>query len=86
MSPRSDWQEHAACRGHHDPEVFFPHDRDGSAAKVICQRCPVTTQCLEASVAVAAEVGITYGVWGCLTAEERKHLQLIKQLPMKGSA
>ncbi len=86
MSPRSDWQEHAACRGHPDPDIFYPSGRDGSTAKAICQRCPVTIACLEASVAVAAEVGITYGVWGCLTAEERKHLQLIKQLPMKGSA
>lgn len=86
MSHRFSWEEHAACRGHPDPEIFFPSGRDGSAAKAVCQRCPVTTQCLEASVALAAEVGIDYGVWGCLTAEERRHLQLINQLRRKGSA
>lgn len=46
-----DWRHKAVCR-EEDPELFFPVGNSGPAlaqiakAKVVCNRCPVTAQCL----------------------------------------
>ncbi|MFD5451864.1 WhiB family transcriptional regulator [Streptomyces sp. NPDC003470] len=67
-----EWTRHAACVDE-DPELFFPVGttgpalRDIAAAKRVCARCPVTTQCL----ASALETGPTSGVWGGTCEEER---------------
>lgn len=67
------WREHAACRGE-NPELFFPIGTSGPAlqqieqAKAICGRCPVVAQCL----AAALDHGEDAGIWGGLTAEERR--------------
>lgn len=71
-----DWQEHAACRGE-NPELFFPVGTSGPAlreieqAKEICRRCPVAAQCLAAALATGEDAGI----WGGLTADERRVLK-----------
>ena len=68
-----DWRERAACRGE-NPELFFPVGTSGPAlqqieqAKAICRRCPVVAECL----AAALEHGEDAGIWGGLTAEERR--------------
>jgi len=58
---RPAWHADAACRGQTD--VMFPvaehgHHLDTSAARALCDRCPVINEC--------AEQGRTerYGVWG----------------------
>ena len=64
------WHERAACRGM-DVEVFFPEvggQFQVKAAKQVCARCPVTAECL----ACALESGLSHGVWGGLSARERK--------------
>ena len=46
-----DWRHRAICRDE-DPELFFPVGNSGPAllqiaeAKAVCQRCPVTSECL----------------------------------------
>jgi WhiB family redox-sensing transcriptional regulator len=68
----SDWRTQAACRDE-DPELFFPAANTGpgwavqvTAAKAVCQRCPVLEQCQ----AFAFE-GLRFGVAGGMTEQER---------------
>ena len=61
----SDWRHHALCRDE-DPELFFPIGTSGPAllqveqAKAVCQRCSVTSECLQ----WALYSGQDAGVWG----------------------
>ena len=72
-----EWQLRGACR-EADPETFFPpEDERGprrrareAAAKELCGRCPVVTECLSH----ALEVQEPYGGWGGLNATERGHV------------
>ena len=68
-----DWRDEAACRGL-DTEVFFPpseDEADAAAAKAVCAVCPVREECLEWAVATNQPDG----VWGGLTATERRRLR-----------
>lgn len=75
MSAR--WRDWAACRTE-DPELFFPVGDSESgpvveqvaAAKAVCARCPVVGECLSFAL-----VGISEGVAGGLSAEERRELR-----------
>lgn len=68
-----DWRHRAACRDE-DPELFFPVGTSGPAmlqlseAKAVCWRCPVKAECLEWALAT----GQDDGVWGGLSADERR--------------
>ena len=70
-----DWQMLAACRGE-DPSTFFHPDGErgparssrDTAAKQICQKCPIRAQCGEH----ALKVREPYGVWGGLSEDERE--------------
>ena len=67
-----DWRTRAACRGTPDPDLFFPLDTTGpaarsvAAAKAICARCPVLPACRTWALGHEA-----YGIWGGLTEHER---------------
>ncbi|MET9013955.1 WhiB family transcriptional regulator [Streptomyces olivaceoviridis] len=68
------WQPHGACHGM-DPEdadaTFFSLPRDHEAiadAKELCALCPVRRDCLN----YALENDLKEGVWGGLTAAERR--------------
>jgi WhiB family redox-sensing transcriptional regulator len=69
-----EWQLDGACRSH-DPSVFFhPEGERGpsrrrrvSAAKAICNGCPVLAQCR----AHALRVREPYGIWGGMSEDER---------------
>jgi WhiB family redox-sensing transcriptional regulator len=63
-----EWILRGACRGHPDPDQFFP-DRwvEAGPAKEICHGCPVKGECL--SYAVTHQIG--WGIWGGRTARER---------------
>ena len=54
-----------------DPEAFFP-DKGSSpkAAKAMCSRCEVRMPCLQLAIDNDEE----FGVWGGLTARERRDL------------
>lgn len=70
------WQERAACRGADTESFYTPEsiratavrEREIEAAKRVCRRCPVLNACRE----WALDTGEPYGVWGGLTAAERR--------------
>ena len=65
-----DWRDGAACRGS-DSQIFFPSSEDLgaiAAAKGMCETCPVREACL----AYAVETNQTEGIWGGLTARQRR--------------
>ena len=70
------WRDRAACLGV-DPELFFPIGNTGPAllqieeAKVVCRRCEVVETCLK----WAMESRQDAGVWGGLSADERRALK-----------
>lgn len=74
----NDWRRRAACGGL-DPELFFSSEDEENrqerrereaAAKAVCARCQVSDECL----AYALEARERYGIWGGLTADERREL------------
>lgn len=71
------WRESAACRTE-DPELFFPLGEDGLSrgqierARAVCHRCPVIHACASWAL-LNAEYD---GVWGGMTAAERRSLIL----------
>jgi WhiB family redox-sensing transcriptional regulator len=73
MPASANWRDDAACRAA-DPDLFFPISTTGPAlrqiakAKRICRTCPAQTQCL----AWALGNGVTDGVWGGTTEDERR--------------
>jgi WhiB family transcriptional regulator, redox-sensing transcriptional regulator len=82
-SPSFDWDKEgwrvdAACRLS-DANQFFPVGTTGvaveqiQAAKAVCRRCPVRTDCLQ----FAFETNQEAGVWGGTDEEERRRLRRI---------
>jgi WhiB family transcriptional regulator, redox-sensing transcriptional regulator len=73
MTVSISWRDDVACRDA-DPDLFFPVGTTGPArgdvdeAKRICRACPAQTQCLS----WALDHGVTDGVWGGTTADERR--------------
>ncbi len=71
-----DWRHNAICRDE-DPELFFPVGTSGPAiaqiadAKLVCNRCPVTADCLS----WALDSGQDAGVWGGMSEDERRALK-----------
>ena len=80
MTMRLNWREDAAC-GDADPDLFFPIGTTGNAlrrideAKRICCRGPAQIQCL----AWALENGVTDGVWGGTTEDERRAIRSLSR-------
>jgi WhiB family transcriptional regulator, redox-sensing transcriptional regulator len=70
------WQRRAACK-EFPPALFFPPGNsylarmDEARAKAVCSSCTVRAPCL----AFAIEHDEAHGVWGGLTAEERRALK-----------
>jgi WhiB family redox-sensing transcriptional regulator len=85
LTDESDWRLPAACRGHSDPNLFFP-DKDTypdvaerrmavKAAKQICADCVIIEQCF-----IRGLNGNEYGIWGGTNERERnklRHLRLV---------
>lgn len=72
------WQYQAACRGPHS-SIFYPpaqverrieKRRREERAKEVCAGCPVRLDCLDHAVTI----GEQHGIWGGLTAKERRTL------------
>jgi WhiB family transcriptional regulator, redox-sensing transcriptional regulator len=79
-----EWQLRGACRNL-DNELFFHPERErGPAraeretrAKMICRVCPVIAECR----AHALRADEPYGVWGGLSATERRELLGARRFP-----
>lgn len=77
----------ALC-GQSDPEAFFPekhsdeeNTRAINSAKQVCSACPVKMDCLNWALTNEEK----YGIWGGLTATERRRLTArIKDAKVKG--
>ncbi len=69
-----DWSARAACSGA-DPDDLFVTGAAQNRAKVVCQACPVRTECL----ADALDNQVEFGVWGGMTERERR--ALLKRRP-----
>lgn len=71
-----EWAGRARCTAE-DPDLFFPpgsgvaSQQQLQEARTVCRACPVADACLEFALAVDAE----FGMWGGLTALERRRLQ-----------
>ncbi|NYH52584.1 MULTISPECIES: WhiB family transcriptional regulator [Nocardiopsis] len=63
------WTTRALCR-RGDPDALFVQGAAQHRAKLICQRCPVRTECL----ADALDNRVEFGVWGGMTERERRAL------------
>ena len=61
------WTAQASCR-RSDPDDLFVQGAEQNRAKVVCQACPVRTECL----ADALDNRIEFGVWGGMTERERR--------------
>ncbi len=69
------WEREAACLGV-DPDLFFPERNASPAdAKEVCARCRVREACLEYALAQS----IQHGVWGGLSAPERRRLRAARR-------
>jgi WhiB family redox-sensing transcriptional regulator len=73
---RTNWKEHAACKGM-DTVIFFPtrdlpklNTAKVNAAKAICSACTVRNDCLEYSRTLPWQQG-REGIWGGMTEQER---------------
>lgn len=70
-APSRDWRQGARC-GELPTDLFFSElDDERDYAKSICRRCSVVADCL----AEALVLGEPFGVWGGLSATERRLLQ-----------
>lgn len=59
----------AACDGYTEEFYADPEDKmSARMAKFICAGCPIKQECLDYAMAAQED----YGIWGGLTAEERK--------------
>ncbi len=69
-----DWTAFSACSTQ-DPDELFVTGAAQNRAKLVCQRCPVRTECL----IDALDNQIEFGVWGGMTERERR--ALLKRRP-----
>ncbi|MFF5858218.1 WhiB family transcriptional regulator [Streptomyces sp. NPDC012751] len=72
-----EWQERGACRGMSSAVFFSPPGERGhrrrrreERARLICGRCEVIEEC----AAMALDYNERYGVWGGMSAGERRHV------------
>jgi hypothetical protein len=65
------WHADAVCKVHPDVDWFSHSATDEAFALAICAECPVRAECL----AYAVERGERFGVWGGMTARQRRRLR-----------
>jgi WhiB family redox-sensing transcriptional regulator len=79
--PGSAWQDSALC-AQSDPERWFPPKGGNlTSARRICERCPVTEQCLEYALEIESrpEVQGRFGIYGGKTASERDDIVIARR-------
>jgi len=74
VSDPTGWMDSAVC-AQTFPDIFFPSSGDGGyemkrEALAVCGVCPVKAECLQ----YALNNALDYGIYGGLTAQERKAL------------
>lgn len=79
LLPGDEFAAHPACDDPEiDPELFQPiseaHTSQIARARQVCASCPVQGSCLQ----FALRTGEDHGIWGGLTAGERRRLRLTR--------
>lgn len=77
VTPEPAWKADGVCR-EIDPYLWFADDGDTAStavAKQVCRTCPVMQQCAEYAIPRADE----WGVWGGLTAKERRRIRTARK-------
>lgn len=76
-----EWQFEGACRDTDSAVFYHPEGERGAArqareaaAKAVCARCPVVSACR----AHALASGEPFGIWGGLSAEERRRMTTVQ--------
>ncbi len=71
-----DWQLRGACRAHPDldADAWFPHESDLAAAKTATDVCRKDCAVVHACAAWALDHGERSGIWGGLTAKDRRKI------------
>ena len=65
------WRGHAACQ-EADPLLFFPENStQKAAARAICAKCSVKTECLQS----ALDNNDLFGMWGGLDPTAIRHMR-----------
>ncbi|MFR9796166.1 WhiB family transcriptional regulator [Streptomyces sp. MS06] len=72
------WREQAACAGHNTSRWYPAGGTATAAALAICAGCPVRAECLHEALRLEPRDG-RFGVWGGLTATERRQLQASRE-------
>lgn len=76
------WMQRAVCRSQ-GSETFFPSDGRGvTAARKVCELCPVRQSCLD----YAMTNEILHGVWGGTSERERARLRRSRRLKVTPAA
>ena len=73
MTESLDWIKEAACLSY-PPEVFFPDSQDRvgiMVGKLICQGCPVQSECLDH----ALETREQHGIYGGASEADRRAIR-----------
>lgn len=68
------WMDHAACRSHPTPDLWFaaPSELvDRKTATDICRTCPVSPECVD----LAIRANVDFGIWGGLEPAEIRKLR-----------
>jgi WhiB family redox-sensing transcriptional regulator len=71
------WQDSALCKGHPDPDRFFPvisRYKVPQDLRELCNACPVQAACYG-----YAERNRDHGIWAGLSEDERKDLRRREQ-------
>lgn len=75
LRQRPRWMARAACRGQ-PTELFFPvRGEDVRPALELCRECPVRRECAEYALGSTAGTLAVSGIWGGLSARQRRRLR-----------
>lgn len=67
-APTDGLWEKAACRGHRDPDLWFPAtDAEYDKARAVCDSCPIQDACLATGMTAKED-----GIWGGLLLDKGK--------------
>ena len=79
VAPELSWERDALCREYVDrADAWFPTaGEDGNAAKAVCRRCLVRSECLDYAL---SQPGLG-GIWGGTNERDRKRLRTAESLP-----
>ena len=76
------WHADALCREYPHLSFFPGRGEDQGAAKAVCGRCAVRSECL----AAALEDRYTNGVWGGTSERERRRLRRVSPMGDRAAA